>query len=35
MRRKEGQDDWRRASLSDISDQAEIINFGEVPRYAS
>jgi hypothetical protein len=31
MRRKEGQDDRRIAPLSDISDQAEIINIDEVP----
>ena len=31
MSRKEGQDDWRRASLLAVSDRAEIINSDEVP----
>jgi ribosomal protein L19E len=35
MNRKEVQDDWRSASLSDISDQAEIINMDRVPTYCA
>jgi hypothetical protein len=31
MSRKEGQDDWRSASLPAISDQAEMISIDEVP----
>lgn len=35
MSRKKGQADWRRASLPDISDQAETINIDEVPNSSS